>query len=179
MEASFTARDLLTFMSETYTGLKTGTLYDIAEAAMAQTYLPVLSTGAASYELDPVLKEYETSFSGVYSVAEILQMIAHAGNCVMYQDRLGTLHISPWKARYSGYLLDQDISYSHPEYSISRPLKTVSVGYGSDLRVIIPHSTTGEVQTIDNELIVTQMDATRVGEKAVEILKKEEEKKEK
>lgn len=170
MEASFTARDLLTFMSESYTGPQSGTLYDIAEAALQQTYLPSLSTGASSYELDLVLKEYTTTFTGVYSIAEVLQMIAHAGNCVMYQDRQGTLRISSWSARYSGYIIDQTISYTHPEYSISRPLKNVSVGYEGDLRVVIPYSSTGEVQTIDNELLVTQMDATRVGEKAIEIL---------
>ena len=171
LEASFTARDILTFMNENYTGPKTGTLYNIAEAALGQTYLPVLSTGAASYELDPILKDYATSFEGEYSIAEILQMVAHAGNCVMYQDRQGTLHISSWRATYSGYLIDQNVSYSHPEYSISRPLKSVSVGYEGDLRVILPHSNTGEVQTVDNEMLVTQSDAARVGEKAIEILK--------
>lgn len=171
LEASFTARDLLTFMSEDYTGSKAGTLYDIAEAALRQAYLPALSTGAVSYELDPVLKDYETTFEGVYSIAEILQMVAHAGNCVMYQDRLGTLRITTWSARYSGYIIDQSISYNHPEYSISRPLKNVSVGYEGDLRVIMPHSITGETQTIDNEMLITQADATRVGERALEILK--------
>ena len=171
LEASFTARDLLTFMSESYTGPQSGTLYDIAEAALTQAYLPALSTGAKSYELDPVLKNYTTEFDGVYSIAEILQMVAHAGNCVMHQDRQGTLRIASWSAQYTGHIIDPDISYTHPEYSISRPLKSVSVGYEGDLRVIIPHSKTGEVQTIDNELIVTQMDATRVGEKAIEILK--------
>lgn len=170
LEASFTARDLLTFLNEKYTGPKSGTLYDIAEAALRQAYLPVLSTGAVSYELDTVLREYDTHFTGEYSIAEILQMVAHAGNCVMYQDRLGTLHISSWRARYSGHIIDQDISYSHPEYSISRPLKNVSVGYEGEKRVVLPHSRTGETQTVDNEMIVTQADATRVGEKAVEIL---------
>lgn len=170
LEATFTARDLLTFMSESYIGPKSGTLYAIAEAALQQAYLPVLSTGAVSYILDPVLKEYETNFEGVYSIAEILQMVAHAGNCVMYQDRSGTLHISSWRASYSGYIIGQDISYTHPEYSISRPLKSVSVGYKGDLRVVLPHSNTGETQTVDNELIVTQADAMRVSEKAIEIL---------
>lgn len=171
MEASFTARDILTFMSEIYTGPKNGSLYDIAEAALRQAYLPVLSTGAVSYELDPVLKERQTAFEGEYSIAEILQMVAHAGNCVMYQDRLGTLRITSWRAQYTGYIIDQDISYNHPEYSISRPLKNVSVGYKGDLRVMLSHSTTGETQTIDNEMLVTQADATRVGERALEILK--------
>lgn len=171
LEASFTARDLLTFMSESYTGPRSGTLYSIAETALSQAYLPALSTGAVSYELDPILKEYTTDFEGEYSIAEVLQMVAHAGNCVMYQNRQGTLRITSWRAQYSGYIIDQNISYAHPEYSISRPLKNVSVGYEGDLRVVIPHSITGEVQTIDNELIVTQTDATRVGEKAIEILR--------
>lgn len=170
LEANFTARDLFTFMSENYTGPKSGTLYDIAEAALRQTYLPMLSTGAPSYDLDPVLKNYSTSFEGEYRISEILQMVAHAGNCVIYQDRLGTLHISSWAAKYTGYIVDQDISYTHPEYSISRPLKNVSVGYHGSLRVNLPHSLTGETQTIDNEMIVTQTDAIRVGERAANIL---------
>lgn len=170
LEASFTARDLFTFMNESYTGPKSGNLYTIAEAALGQTYLPVLSTGAPSYELDPILKNYTTSFGGEYRIAEVLQMVAHAANCVIYQDRSGTLHISSWAAQYTGYIVDQDISYTHPEYSISRPLKTVSVGYHGNLRANIAHSATGETQTIDNEMIVNQTDAIRVGERAAEIL---------
>ena len=170
LEASFTARDILTFMSEKYAGSKEGTLYDIAEAALNQANLPTLSTGAASYELDPILKGYSTRFKGEYSIAETLQLVAHAANCVVYQDRQGTLHIAPWRAQYTGYIIDQGISYAHPEYSISRPLRSVSVGYEGNLRVILPYSNKGEVQTVDNELIVTQDDAARVAERAVEIL---------
>lgn len=170
LEASFTARDLFTFMNENYTGPKSGTLYDIAEAALRQTYLPALSTGAPNYELDIILKDYTTEFGGEYRVSEILQMVAHAGNCVIYQDRRGTLHISQWEAKYSSYIVDQSISYTHPEYSISRPLRSLSVGYHGNLRVDIPHSFSGETQTIDNEMIVTQTDAIRVGERAASIL---------
>ena len=170
LEASFTARDLITFMNESYTGSKEGTLYDIAERALQQTYLPALSTGAPSYELDPILKSYSTSFSGDFTVAEVLQLVAHAGCCVMYQDRRGTLRIKPWEARYGGYMIDPRISYTHPEYSISRPLRAVSVGYGDNLRLELIHSARGEVQTVDNQMVKTREDADRVASNALKVL---------
>lgn len=170
LEADLTARDILTFMNEAYTGTKSGTLYDIAVGALGQTYLPSLSTGAPNYSLDPILKEYTANFGGEFSVAEVLQLVAHAATCVLYQDRKGTLRIEPWNAQYEDYVIDQHISYTHPEYSISKPLRAVSVGYGDGLRVDIAHSPRGEIQTIDNELIRTQNDASRVANKAIEIL---------
>lgn len=170
MEASFTARDLLTFMNETYTGIKTGTLYEIAVAAFEQTYLPELSTGADSYYISPMLDQYTTSFESDLTVAEVLQMVAHAGGCVFYQDRNGTVRIEPWSAKYSDFNIDPDISYSHPEYTISKPLKAVSVGYGEDQRVLVSASPRGETQTVDNEMIRTADDAQRIGEKTRNIL---------
>lgn len=171
LEASFTARDSMTFMSESYVGISSGTLYDLAKAALSQSYLPEISTGAANYYLDPVLKEYSGSLSNNQTVAGVLQLIAHAGNCVIYQDRYGTLRIEPWTAQYTGFVIDQNISYSHPEYEISRPLRIMSVGYGDNTRVELPHSSRGEIQTVDNELLTTAEDATRVGEKAISVLK--------
>lgn len=170
LEASFTARDLLTFMNETYTGIKTGTLYDIAEAALNQTYLPELSSGADSYYLDPILVGYETTFTSDMTVAEVLQLVAHMGNCVFYQDRYGTVRLEQWTPEYSGYVIDQNISYTHPEYTISKPLKAVSVAYGESERLVVSSGTRGETQTVDNEMILTAADALRVGEKTRDIL---------
>lgn len=171
LEASFTARDILTFMSEVYAGTTYGTLYEIAESAIRQANFPSLSTGAASYRLDPILEEYSGEFESGLAIAEVLQLVAHAAGCVIYQDREGTLNIRPWSPQYTGYVIDQRISYSHPEYEISRPVKAVSVGYDGELRVVIPYSSHGEIQTIDNVLIKTAADASRVGEKALDILK--------
>lgn len=171
MEATFTARDNLTFMNDVYAGAKTGTLYGIAETALKQANLPKLSTGAPAYYLDPVLKDYETSFESDFTIAEVLQLIAHAGACVIYQDRYGTLRIAPWEPQYGGYVIDQAISYAHPEYEISKPLRAVSVGYGEDLTLTVPHSNKGEVQTVDSELIRSKADAERVASKTIEVLK--------
>lgn len=172
IEASFTARDGFTFMNQDYTGRLSGTLYEIAEAALQQANLPGLSTGADAYYLSPVLMEYTTDVDGDqnYAISAVLQMVAHAANCVVYQDRRGTIRIEPWNESYSGYMIDPFISYTHPEYSISKPLKEVSVGYGTDQRLVIANADQGEVQTIDNPMLMTATDATRVGKKAQEIL---------
>ena len=175
LEASFTARDKITFMHDLYTGPLAGTLYELAEAALIQANLPALSNGAETYYLSPTLSQYSTSVAGDSlqdaALSEVLQMVAHAANCVLYQDRYGTIRIEPWNDRYSGYMVDPYVSYSHPEYTISKPLKAVSVGYGNNnQRLVIPNRDAGEIQTIDNPLLLQESDALRVGQRAMEIL---------
>ena len=174
IEASFTARDELTFMHAVYTGPLKGTLYEIAEVALKQASLPALSTGAPTYYISPVLKDYSTDVSGGAlqdtALSAVVQMAAHAANCVLFQDRYGTIRIQPWEDSYSGYLIDPHVSFSHPEYTISKPLKEVSVGYGDGQRVIVANHGTGETQTIDNPMLNTEEDALRVGRRAAEVL---------
>ena len=174
LEASFTARDELTFMNDVYSGPVSGTLHEIAEAALAQANLPGLSTGADTYYLSPVLNEYTTSMERDSmqntAISAVLQMVAHAANCVLYQDRYGTIRIEPWNGNYTGYMVDAHISFSHPEYTISKPLKAVSVGYGDGQRVVIANRELGEVQTIDSPMLLNEADALRVGNRAKEIL---------
>lgn len=174
LEASFTARDEITFMHDIYAGPLSGTLYEIAEAALIQANLPSLSTGADIYFLSPVLKKYSTDLSGVsmenMSISAVLQMVAHAANCVLHQNRLGTIRIEPWNSTYTDYIIDPFLSYSHPEYTISKPLKAVSVGFGDEGRAIIANRDMGEIQTVDNPMLRTEEDALRVGERAREVL---------
>lgn len=175
LEASFTARDEFTFLNDVYAGPLSGTLYEFAEAALRQGNLPALSTGADAYYLSPILRQYTADVSNGAiqdaTLSEVLQMVAHAGNCVLYQDRLGTIHIEPWNASYSGYRIEPAVSYTHPEYTISKPLKAVSVGYGpNDSRAVISSQDVGEIQTVDNPMILLKSDAQRVGERAKEVL---------
>ena len=173
LEATFTARDAIEFMGEIYTGPTAGTLYDIAQAAFEQADLPIQDNGEVRYVIGEVLRTMTTDFTAEgsdYTVADVLQMVAHAGNCVFYQDRQGVVHIEPWNTVYSGYMIDQHVSYSHPEYSFNKPLKAISVGYSGDRRAVVAVADRGEVQTVDNMMLVTQQDALRVGEKAREIL---------
>ena len=176
LEVSFTARDVLAFMDEEYTGPQSGTLYDIAVAAFEQAALPLQDNGEVRYVVDEVLKEYTTDFSGentqAYTMAQVLQMVAHAGNCTLRQDRDGVMRVEPWKPVYTGYTITPWISYSYPEYTISKPLKAVAVGYGDEQEEVLVKTGegVGEVLTAYNMLLRTEGDARRVGKHAAEML---------
>lgn len=173
MEAVFTARDAMEFMGSIYTGPRSGTLYEIATAAFEEAELSNLSDGSKRYIVSDVLKTYQTDFSAddtEYTIAEVLQMIAHAGCCVFYQDRDGLIHIEPWRKQYSDYKITADISYAHPEYTIMKPLKAVSVGYGDGQKLNLNVNTLGEVQTVDNPFVKTMADAQRIANVTRDVL---------
>lgn len=165
LEASFTAQDATVFMSSVYTGPRSGTLYDIAVAALTEADLPT------TYIVHDTLKDISTALTedDEYKISEVLQMVAHAGCCVFYQDRTGVIHIEPRNGNYSGYMIEPSISYAHPEYTISKPLKAVTVAYG-DNKATVSVAARGEVQTVDNRLVITEADALRVGEATAAVL---------
>ena len=173
LEVSFTASCAICLMDKSYGGIRVGTLYDIAVAAFTEAELPTFEDGSVRYNIHESLKDITTDFSedtNTYTIAEVLQMVANAGCCVFYQDRKGNVHIKPWDKVYSNTIIGPGISYSHPEYSIGKPLKGVSVSYGENLSVEVAALAKGEIQTIDNPLIVTEADATRLGEHVKELL---------
>lgn len=175
LEADFTARDAIEFMVNDYTGTRTGTLYDIAVAALTEANLTVLESGSVRYLVDESLKDITTDFSTDnkdYSIAEVLQMIANAGNCVFYQDRDGVVRIEPHNKRYCGYRIEPRISYAHPEYEMNKPLKFVTVNYGTQKQSeSVEVSSRGENQTVKNPLLITKEDALRVGVATADLLK--------
>lgn len=174
LEADFTARDSIDFMAKAYTGPRVGTLYDIAVSAFEEANLTLLDSGEKRYIVDESLMDVPTDFSdegSTYTIAEILQMVANAGCCVFYQDRDGVVHIKPRNKTYSGYKLEPRISYAHPEYTISKPLKSISVDYEPDRqKAEVAVATRGEVQTVSNPLIVGEEMALAVGKTAKELL---------
>lgn len=175
LEVAFTAGDAFDLMLDNYTGSLSGSLYDIAVAAFEQAALPRLSNGSVRYYVDESLKNITVDVvekDDYYIISEILQMVAHAGCCVLYQDRKGVVHIEPWNKTYTNYRIEPSISYSHPEYSVNKPMKAVAVSYGTEEgRAIIDVSSKGETQTISSPLIQTEADALRVGEAAKNLLK--------
>jgi hypothetical protein len=154
--ASFTARDLLEFMSGAYSGpLDNTSLYDIALAALTQAHLPRNRDGSVKWVIDPSLQSIQTGtvvFQGNKepTIAEILQMVANAGCCVMYQDRNEKLHIEPMNAMLTDYTIDRFNSYSNSELKLSKKLKSVNVNKGA---AVVENDTDGEVQNVDNPLI--------------------------
>ena len=173
LEAVFVARDAIVFMNIPYSGALKGTLYDVAVAAFVEAELPTFDDGSVRYFVSEQLKNYsvDIEYDQVeFTVAEVLQIVANASNCVLYQDRDGVVRIEPWDRTYSDYLIDSNISYSHPEYTVSKPLKSVSVAYGNDSRVTVNVASKGEIQTVDNPLIVTEENATEVADHTKNIL---------
>ena len=174
LEANFTARDAVEFMISGYTGPREGSLYDIAVAALEEANLTLLDSGAKRYILDESLSEITTNFTddgSDYTIAEILQMVAHAGCCAFYQDRDGVVRIEPRSKVYSNYMIEPRISYTHPEYELSKPLKAIMVEFEPDRQtVVIDVAKRGEVQEISNPLIVSAEHALKVGENAKEVL---------
>jgi hypothetical protein len=172
--ADFTARDMVDFMNISYTGRRVGTLYEIGLDAFSQVNLPTQNDGSQRYVLSETLNEISTDFTedgSDYTVSEILQMVAHAGCCVFYQDRKGVIHIEPRSLKYQGYMITPDVSYAHPEYTISKPLKKIAVECEPDGNTVeIEVSGRGEVQTVNNPMIVDMDHARKVGEVAKEIL---------
>ena len=174
LEATFTARDSLTFANDVYTGIRKGTLFDIATAAFNQMNLPVLPDGSPRYYVDESLKNQTTDFSASdteYTIAVVLQMVAHMGCCVFSQNRKGQVRIEPHNEETTDYLINRFRSYAHPEISLSKPLKAVEVTYGGNQKTTLNVATSGEVQTVTNEFVKTADDAQKVANRTADILK--------
>lgn len=164
LEVRFIARDLLEFMADTYQGIRSGTLYAIAEAALMQADLPLQVNGKPRYVLSENLKEFRIDFSedtGDYTCAEVVQLCANACCCVMFQDRKGVLHVEQLRENSSGYAIKRHVSYAHPEFHLTKPLKSVSVNNGLGTA---ENGSVGEIQTLDNALITNDVMARRVAE---------------
>lgn len=173
LEVTITARDAVEFMSEYYTGPRSGTLFAIAEAAFQQADIPHQTDDSARYDIDSNLTNLSVDFSGEtqdYTIAQILQMVGHVGCCVLYQDKAGIIHLKPRETVAADFTIESEISYTHPEFEISKPLKAVSVDYGDNQKLTLSVANTGEVQTVSNPLIKTQADATRVANAARDLL---------
>jgi hypothetical protein len=171
LEATFTARDLLEFLNIPYSGPKTGTLYDIAMAALSQGNLPPAEKGGLRYVVDESLKTISTDFSQEntsYTAAVILQMVANAGQCVMHQDRNGILRIERLTRSVSDYSIGQNVSYTHPERTMTKPPQSVTVNNGLWVETVAP---TGETIEITNPMVTQTDNATHVGRWAAAVLR--------
>lgn len=156
MTATFTARDMLEFiMDSPYNGIRQGTLYDIVSAAVSEADLPY----DTKVYIDPSLKNTTADFTADnrnYTQAEIIQLAANAGCCIIHQDRDGVLRIQPMSTPLSDYSISQNWSYTYPEVSLAKPLKAMQVSYGEKQSFTLDVGSAGETQTADNPLITNE-----------------------
>lgn len=160
LEASFSARDIFEYLlNETYTGATTGTLYQLVENAFDSAGVPEDFTP----HIDASLKDYSATLpEGELTCAVVVQMCANAAGCVMYQDREGEFYIKPQNKVNTGYIIPLALSYAHPEIELSKPLKNVSVSYGTDSKYELSVGNAGETQTVSNSLVSSEAQAANI-----------------
>lgn len=156
LETSFEARDLLAFfIDKPYKGITSGTLKQIVESAISQAGLP----SDAVVEIDNTLAEYTTTLNAEYSLAEVLQLCANAACSVMWQNRDGKLKIQRVSNAMSDYVVREGWAYSYPEYDVSKPLKAVDVAYANNESRVLTVASSGETQSVSNELVTQETQA--------------------
>ena len=159
-EAKFVARDVFEFMlGVDMNGASSNTLKGHVENVVRAT-LPDPSIVV----IDPSLANYSVDYAGNSSAAEIVQKCANAAGCVLRYDRSGLLHIEPLQEVFADYRITSALSYSHPNVTLSKPLKTVSVDYGAETPYSLAVSTSGEIQTVLNDFIRSEEQAHFVSE---------------
>jgi hypothetical protein len=178
MSADFTARDLLEFMSAIYEeshDLSPRTLYDLAEKVLMAADLPLSDNGTAKWIIDDSLKSITTTAPLPRdTLANCLQVIANAGECVLYQDRDGMLRIEPLKFDVSDYAINSFNSYSKSEITLTKSIKQVNVklhqyslgekgAESTTTEVAVVVGMLGETIVVDNPLITDNSRAYSVG----------------
>lgn len=167
LEATFAARDIFEYLlNEPYTGRTTGTLLEMAKDALASADVPDNFRAV----IDPSLGNYTATLDSEYTAAEVVQMCANAACCVIYQNRDGELHIEPLNQNQTDYVISSALSYSHPELTLSKPVKDVSVSYG-DATYLLNANPSGETQTVDNPLVNTDVQAAEIAAWVWRVLK--------
>ncbi len=155
ISATFTARDALEYMTDSYKGPSSGSLMEIALAAFRQADIPMLTDGTDPWTIDPSLSGIQAAEGADLSantIAEVLQYVANAGCCVFYQDRNGRIHIDKLSTAVTDYRIDRFNGYENAEVSLTKQLKSVDVNGGQS---VVTVGNVGEIQKVDNPLIST------------------------
>lgn len=105
---------------------------------------------------------------GEDNAAEVIQMCANAARCVIWIDRSGEPHVAPLNKTQSDYVIGSALSYSHPEITLTKPLKSVTVRYGTQATYTLPVGSSGEDQTVENPMIY-DYEAEETEQQAVDV----------
>lgn len=172
LEATFTARDALEFCADRYCGPRSGTLLSIVQAALTQSGIEASTVVLDEAALTAVSTDFSEDESE-YSCAEVLQMCANAARCCLWQCRNGFLRMTAMGVELTDYVIGQladgvNNSFTHPEFSLTKELKSVEVNNGMGTAA---NSLSGNIQSVDNPLIVSPDVANAVAEWCRDCLK--------
>lgn len=166
LEAKFVARDVFEFLLNVEMGSYVfGSLEHLASWA-TDTLLP----NGAIFSIDPSLDNYSAEYPGDSTAAEIVQKAANAACCILRYGRDGALHVEPFDKSMTDFRIPMSLSFTHPEVTLSKPLKTVSVDYGGDTPYELSVFANGENQTVTNDFITEEAQAVLVAEWVRDVL---------
>lgn len=167
LEASFVARDAFEFlMNTTYTGQKSGTLYQLCYSALETLPTEIQNTFPnGMFYIAEELKEYSTDFSSEstsYKNSDVLQLAANAAGMALYQTRDGQIRIERVNlAAESGtevYEIAEINNYEYPEITFSSRVKNVSCSINSTEHLYPEASDVdGVTQSVSNEFLTETM----------------------
>lgn len=161
LEARFVARDVFEFLISVDL---MGAVYDSLHSLVTYNATAYILPEDAVVLADASLENYSVSYNGDGTAAEIIQKAANATCCIIRYDREGVLHIEPLNTTHSGFTIPLSLAYSHPEVTLSKPLKTVLVDYGEDTPYELSVSSAGENQTVSNSFVVEEAQAALVAQ---------------
>lgn len=135
-------------------------LYDLAEAVLLDTGLPLTIKGENPWVIHESLKDmYTTAVLEINTHANCLQIIAHAANCMFYTDDENIVHIEPFNITSavnskSDFVVDFD-SIGEDSIIASRidQLKAVEVNMYSNIESSEVTSI-AELSTTDTEVVI-------------------------
>lgn len=169
IEAQFVARDVFEFL-----------LSDESQATGSKTLKEWISSVIPDAVINPSLANLSAAITNnAGKSAEIVQKCANAGCCVLRYDRDGVLYVEPLKETLVDYIpivsettgIPLSVSYTYPEITLSKPLKSVSVDYGGETPHILSVASSGEQQTLSNDFIGTATQAAAVATWVSRLLK--------
>ncbi len=149
LTASFTARDILDILAQsdfaggTYT---TTSLYDIAVAVLT-------SAGVTNYSIDTALRSIASSGSlAKMKHREALQLIAIAGQSVVYSDRAGKLIIKQLTSTVLGETISFDNMPKSPQIKLDTLINTIYIKSGATTYTYTDPAKPAEEQILSIEI---------------------------
>lgn len=124
LTASFVSRDVLDILSEKI--YRKSIYADITLGTLATNILT--DAGITSYNIDTALNSITVKgYLKNMTHREALQMVAVAGKCAIYSNRIGVLQIKQLSTVASGNTIDFDNMYNSPKIQLDKLINTIEV----------------------------------------------------
>lgn len=160
--------DILSFLTETYTGRKTGNGFEIAGAVISQARIsnivPIsdINANLDADALSAVVVNIPQDKH--YSLRDILQMVANAAMCVIFVDRSGRIHIERItdidgsvlaSLPSQQYTIGRNVQYTSVKSELSPNINRVTVIFedAQNEGMLDFPDTEGQEQTLENAII--------------------------